>query len=234
MLYPQNGDRIVALNSVTSLYPMYSAICRTRINRRRITLLTDQFRPRRSADGRWSSSLSSGQVEVALVQDWRLSGRLSHTPWYIYQWHRKWRRVPVGAYRRVAVLLSRAVYAYIKLRRLDREMFCKKSRESMDSGLSGDELRFINGSQNESYNSYIVITISYDNMIHNQGLWNTNICRNDLHFYRAMLCIRGTSLCLSVCLSVCLPVCVCHSQVGVLLKRLNTRSHKQHPRTLVF
>ena len=49
-------------------------------------------------------------------------------------------------------------------------MFGKKSRESMDSGLSGDELRFINGSQNESYNSYIVITISYDNMIHNQGL----------------------------------------------------------------
>jgi len=39
-----------------------------------------------------------------------------------------------------------------------------------------------------------------------------------IRFYRAMLCIRGTShgLCLSVCLS----------QVGVLLKWLNVRSHK--------
>ena len=46
-------------------------------------------------------------------------------------------------------------------------------------------------------------------------------------FYRAMLCIRGTShgpvsLCPSVCPSVC------PSQVGVLLKRLNVGSHKQH------
>jgi len=46
-----------------------------------------------------------------------------------------------------------------------------------------------------------------------------------LSFYRAMLCIRGTShgpVSVSVCLSVCL------SQVAVLLKRLNIRSHKQH------
>ena len=43
------------------------------------------------------------------------------------------------------------------------------------------------------------------------------------NFYRAMLCIRGTSHGpVSVCLSVCLP------QVGVLLKRLNTGSHKQN------
>jgi len=44
------------------------------------------------------------------------------------------------------------------------------------------------------------------------------------NFYRAMLCIRGTSHGPSVrlCPSVCL------SQVGVLLKRLNTGSHKQH------
>ena len=42
-------------------------------------------------------------------------------------------------------------------------------------------------------------------------------------FYRAMLCIRGTSHGpVSVCLSVC------PSQVGVLLKRLNIGSHKQH------
>ena len=42
-------------------------------------------------------------------------------------------------------------------------------------------------------------------------------------FYRAMLCIRGTSHGhVSVCLSVCL------SQVGVLLKRLNVGSQKQH------
>ena len=38
-------------------------------------------------------------------------------------------------------------------------------------------------------------------------------------FYRAMLCIRGTSHG---------PVSVCLSQVGVLLKRLNVGSHKQH------
>ena len=40
-----------------------------------------------------------------------------------------------------------------------------------------------------------------------------------------MLCISGTSngpVSVSVCLSVCL------SQVGVLLKRLNVGSHKQH------
>ena len=48
-------------------------------------------------------------------------------------------------------------------------------------------------------------------------------------FYRAMLCIRGTSHGpVSVRLSVCLSVCP--SQVGVLLKRLNVGSHKQHPR----
>jgi len=38
-------------------------------------------------------------------------------------------------------------------------------------------------------------------------------------FYRAMLCIRGTSHG---------PVSVCLSQVGVLLKRLNVGSHKQY------
>jgi len=43
------------------------------------------------------------------------------------------------------------------------------------------------------------------------------------HFYRAMLCIRGTSHGpVSVSVSVCL------SQVGVLLKRLNVGSQKQH------
>jgi len=52
-----------------------------------------------------------------------------------------------------------------------------------------------------------------------------------LVFYRAMLCIRGTShgpvsICLSVSVSV--SVCVRLSQVGVLLKRLNIGSHKQH------
>jgi len=46
-------------------------------------------------------------------------------------------------------------------------------------------------------------------------------------FYRAMLCIRGTSHApVSVSVSVCLSVCL--SQVGVLLKRLNVGSHKQH------
>jgi len=42
-----------------------------------------------------------------------------------------------------------------------------------------------------------------------------------------MLCIRGTSHGpVSVRLSLCLSVCL--SQVGVLLKRLNVGSHKQH------
>ena len=46
---------------------------------------------------------------------------------------------------------------------------------------------------------------------------------DDKHFYRAMLYIRGTSHGpMSVSVSVCL------SQVGVLLKRLNVGSHKQH------
>jgi len=40
-----------------------------------------------------------------------------------------------------------------------------------------------------------------------------------------MLCIRGTS---HGPVSVCLSVCVCLSQAGVLLKRLNVGSHKQH------
>ena len=48
-----------------------------------------------------------------------------------------------------------------------------------------------------------------------------------IRFYRAMLCIRGTSHGpVSVCLSV--RPSVCPSQVGVLLKRLNVGSHKQH------
>jgi len=38
--------------------------------------------------------------------------------------------------------------------------------------------------------------------------------------------VLATALCLSVRLSVCLSVCL--SQVGVLLKRLNVGSHKQH------
>ena len=56
----------------------------------------------------------------------------------------------------------------------------------------------------------------------------TNLPRNlPVNFYRAMLCIRGTSHGpVSVRLSVCLSVRP--SQVGVLLKRLNVGSHKQH------
>jgi len=47
------------------------------------------------------------------------------------------------------------------------------------------------------------------------------------NFYRAMLCIRDTSHGpVSVCLSVRPSVRL--SQVGVLLKRLNVGSHKQH------
>ena len=42
-------------------------------------------------------------------------------------------------------------------------------------------------------------------------------------FYRAMLCIRGTSHG-----PVSVRLSVCPSQVGVLLKRLSVGSHKQH------
>ena len=48
---------------------------------------------------------------------------------------------------------------------------------------------------------------------------NTLRTRTFNSFYRAMLCIRGTSHG---------PVSVRPSQVGVLLKRLNVGSHKQH------
>jgi len=44
-------------------------------------------------------------------------------------------------------------------------------------------------------------------------------------FYRAMQCIRGTS---HGPVSVSVSVCVCLSQAGVLLKRQNVGSHKQH------
>ena len=44
-------------------------------------------------------------------------------------------------------------------------------------------------------------------------------------FYCAMLCMRGTS---HGPVSDCLSTTVCLSQLGVLLKRLNVRSHKQH------
>ena len=44
-----------------------------------------------------------------------------------------------------------------------------------------------------------------------------------------VLCIRGTSHGpVSVCLCLSVSVCVCLLQVGVLLKRLNVGSHKQH------
>ena len=44
-------------------------------------------------------------------------------------------------------------------------------------------------------------------------------------FYRAMLCIRGTS---HGPVSVSVSVCLSLLQVGVLLKWLNKGSHKQH------
>ena len=53
-------------------------------------------------------------------------------------------------------------------------------------------------------------------------------------FYRAMLCIRGTS---HEPVSVLVCVCPCLSQAGVLLKRQNVGSHIQHhtiPPGLVF
>jgi len=54
---------------------------------------------------------------------------------------------------------------------------------------------------------------------------NLGQCSMPADFYRAILCIRGTS-------HGPVSVCVCLSQVGVLLKRLNVGSHKQH-RTII-
>jgi len=57
----------------------------------------------------------------------------------------------------------------------------------------------------------------------NSGPWS--VC------YRAMLCIRGTShgpVSVCLCMSVSVCVCVCLSQAGVLLKRQNVGSNKQH------
>ena len=52
---------------------------------------------------------------------------------------------------------------------------------------------------------------------------NKSLTFFSLFFYRAMLCIRGTSHG-----PVSVRLSVCPSQVGVLLKRLNVGAHKQH------
>jgi len=46
------------------------------------------------------------------------------------------------------------------------------------------------------------------------------VCNRPFSFYRAMLCIRGTWACVRQSVRL--------TQVGVLLKRLNVGSHKQH------
>ena len=57
---------------------------------------------------------------------------------------------------------------------------------------------------------------------HKNLAWD-RILQGRVGFYRAMLCIRGTSHGpVSVCLCLCLP------QAGVLLKRQNVGLHKQH------
>ena len=62
-------------------------------------------------------------------------------------------------------------------------------------------------------------------LLYCHAVWCSFVCcfdvweLSEVSFYRAMLCIRGTSHG---------SVSVCLSQVGVLLKRLNVGSHKQH------
>ena len=41
-------------------------------------------------------------------------------------------------------------------------------------------------------------------------------------------CYASAVLAMALCLSVSVSLCLCLSQVGVLLKRLNVGSHKQH------
>ena len=73
--------------------------------------------------------------------------------------------------------------------------------------------------------------------IRNESVPKTMI--NDIIIFTARCyasAVLAMGLCPSVCLSVCL--CLCLSQAGVLLKRQNVGSHKQHrtipPGTLVF
>ena len=54
-----------------------------------------------------------------------------------------------------------------------------------------------------------------------KALESANLNTFEVDFYRAMLCMRGTSHG-----PVSVSVCVCLSQVGVLLKQLNIGSHK--------
>jgi len=71
----------------------------------------------------------------------------------------------------------------------------------------------------------------FDNLFYSR--LRTFLFHKSFHFYRAMVCIRGTSHG-----SVSVRLSVCPSQVGVLLKRLNVGSHKIRPHdspgTLVF
>ena len=106
---------------------------------------------------------------------------------------------------------------------------------------------FYNQTQKKHIQIVTWLSLSYPSLLagYVSNSVNASCCqtRREYHFYRAMLCIRGTShgpvsvgVCVCLCLSVCLSVCL--SQAGVLLKPQNVGSHKQHhtipPGTLVF
>jgi len=73
----------------------------------------------------------------------------------------------------------------------------------------------------------LLLSLRAKKILKSVNIWQSYQQKRDrlMHFYRAMLCIRGTSHGpVSVCPSVRLSVCP--SQVGVLLKRLNVGSRK--------
>jgi len=80
--------------------------------------------------------------------------------------------------------------------------------------------------------NWFVTVVSYIHTFNGPFSWSTRVSRyqkgkTNLDFYRAMLCIHGTSHG-PVSVRPSLRPSVRPSQVGVLLKRLNIGSHKQH------
>jgi len=58
--------------------------------------------------------------------------------------------------------------------------------------------------------------------------WDRYVLKQSLVVVFTARCHASAVPAMGLCLSVSVSVCLCLSQVGVLLKRLNIRSHKQH------
>jgi len=128
-----------------------------------------------------------------------------------------------------AVRMFEANYSYsVIAKKLNKGWVSKWTRrwktnpaESLQSQTNRTALGLSNCTKNYSQKQISDITFYQKN-----GLQIRQICRHNVcNFYRAMLCIRGTS---HGPVSVCFCLSVCLSQAGVLLKRQNVGSHKQH------